>query len=406
MNLLRRRSNIFSLLALLTALMLFAACSGGNSQAQTKPTPTPSPVLGQGQQLLNTMAQKLNTAKTLHGVFNLSLNGQTLNGVTNSEIWNATPNKSRTVVLKSTIGQLATGTITVTNGQHEWQYDPQKNVVYTGTITPTTPTTGTPTSGIAGNGAGSQGGQGGQSDALLSLVQSVFTQSNATLQSSSANINGHSAYDLHVVPSTSGNTTGNTGNSGVGVGTALNYTGEVYVDKTTQLPLQVNLQIQGIGNIVLNIPSLTLNQSIPDSTFTFINPSGAKVLPLTALNATPNNGTISLQQAQQQAGYHLLSIPASQTDYTLNGVNALGSPGNETYTLNYLKGNLAIIIAEGKPLANLPGSGQQVTVRGVSGTVSNAGGNNTLAWTENGIGIRITANLSSSELVQLANSLT
>ena len=404
MNLLRRRSNIFSLLALLTTLMLFAACSGGNSQAQTKPTP--SPVLGQGQQLLNTMAQKLNTAKTLHGVFNLSLNGQTVNGVTNSEIWNATPGKSRTVVLKSTIGQLATGTITVTNGQHEWQYDPQKNVVYTGTIMPTTPTTGTPTSGIAGNGAGGQGGQGGQSDALLSLVQSVFTQSDATLQSSSANINGHSAYDLHVVPSTSGNTAGNTGSTGVGVGTALNYTGEVYVDKTTQLPLQVNLQIQGIGNIILNIPSLTLNQSIPDSTFTFTNPSGAKVLPLTALNATPNNGTVSLQQAQQQAGYHLLSIPASQTDYTLNGVNALGSPGNETYTLNYLQGNLAIIIAEGKPLANLPGSGQQVTVRGVSGTVSNAGGNNTLAWTENGVGIRITANLSSSELVQLANLLT
>ncbi|HCI79672.1 MAG TPA: hypothetical protein DHW02_08275 [Ktedonobacter sp.] len=396
MNLLRRRSNIFSLLALLTALVLFTACSGGNSSAQTKSTPTPSPVLSQGQQMLNAMSQKLNTAKTLHGIFNLTLNGQTVNGITNSEIWNASPDKNRTVVLKSTIGQLATGTITVTNGQHEWQYDPQKNVVYTGTIASSTPTTGTPTSGIAGS-----GGQGRQSDALLSLVQSVFTGSDATLQSSSANINGHSADDLHVVPSSSSSAT-----NGPGVGgTSFNYTGDVYVDKTTQLPLQVNLQVQGIGNIVLDIPSLTLNQSIPDSTFTFTTPQGAKTLPLTALNATPDNGTISLQQAQQQAGYHLLSIPASQTDYTLNGVNALGSPGNETYTLNYLKGNLAIIIAEGKPLANLPGSGSQVTVRGASGTVSNEGGNNTLAWTENGVGIRITANLGSNQLVQLANSL-
>jgi len=375
--------------------MLFTACSGSNPQAQTKPTPTPSPTVGPGQQLLNTMAQKLNTASTLHGIFNLSLNGQTFNGIANSEIWSATPNKNRTVILKSTIGQLATGSITVTNGQQEWQYDPQKNVVYTGNVTPPT---GTPTSGVLGSGAA---GQGSQADVLLSLVQSVFTGSDATLRSSSANVNGQSAYDLHVVPSTNGTSTGSTG---IG-GTSFNYTGEVYLDKTTQLPLQVNLQIQGIGNVVLNIPSLTLNQSIPDSTFTFTPPQGAKVLPLTALSATPDNGTMSLQQAQQQAGYHLLSIPSSQTDYTLNGVNSLGSPGSETYTLNYLKGNLAIIIAEGKPLANLPGSGQQVTVRGVSGTVSNAGGNNTLAWTENGIGIRITANLGSSQLVQLANSL-
>lgn len=396
MSLLQRRSSIFSLLALLTLLVLLTACSGSNPQVQTKPTPTPSPTPGPGQHILSTMAQKLNTATTLHGIFNLTLNGQTFNGIVNTEIWSATPNKNRTVVLKSTIGQLATGSITVTDGKQEWQYDPQQNVVYTGAITPTT---GTPTSGVLGGGAA---GQGSQAATLLDLVQSIFTQSDATLRSSESNVNGHSTYDVHVVPSTSG---GSAGGTGIG-GPTFNYTGAVYIDKMTQLPVQVNLQIQGVGNVVLNIPSLTLNQSIPDSTFTFTPPAGAKVLPLTALTATPDNGSISLEQAQQQAGYHLLSIPASQSDYTLNGVNALGSPGSETYTLNYMKGNLSIIIAEGKPLANLPGSGQQVTVRGTAGTVSNTGGNNTLAWTEQGIGIRITANLNSSELVQLANSLT
>jgi outer membrane lipoprotein-sorting protein len=356
------------------------------------------------------MAQKLNSANTLHGIFNLTLNGQTINGTTNSEIWSATPNKNRTTVLKSTIDQLTTGSVTVTNGKQQWQYDPKQNVVYTGSVPQTTGTS--TTGGILGNG---QAGSGGQAGFLLGLVQSVFTQSDATLRSSNATVDGKSVYDLHVVPSASGNSTGSAGNTGTpgsaggtGIGGAnFNYDGEVYVDRTTQLPVQVNLQIQGFGNVVLDIPTLDLNSSIPDSTFTFTPPTGAKVLPFTVLSATPQNGsgTLTLQQAQQQAGYHLLSIPASETNYTLNGVNVLGSPGSETYTLNYLKGNLAIVIAEGKPLANLPGSGQQVTVRGISGTVSNAGNNNTLAWTEKGIGIRITANLSNSQLVQLANSL-
>ncbi|GAC1398770.1 MAG: hypothetical protein NVS4B12_14260 [Ktedonobacteraceae bacterium] len=390
MILFRWRKSSIPLASLLAAMLLLTACGGGTPQVQTKPTPTPSPTPRAGQHILDTMANKLNTAKTLHGIFNLTITGQTINGDVNTEIWNAAPNKNRTVVLQSSILQLATGTVNVTDGKQQWQYDPAQKVVFTGPVT--TPTTGTPTSGSGTD------GQGNQSLFLLNLVQSVFTQSDGMLKSSSDTVNGHNVNDIHVVPSTSG--------AGAEGPANFNYTGEVYIDKTTQQPVQVKLDIQGIGNVVLDVPTLELNQPIPDSTFTFVAPVGVKVLPFSQLSTTPGTGTLTLVQAQQQAGYHLLSIPADQTDYALNGVNALGAPGNQTYTLNYMKGNTTIIIAEGKPLANLPSSGQQISIRGTNGTISSSGGNTTLAWTEKGIGIRITSSLSSDQVESIAKSLT
>ncbi len=388
----RMRNLIISFAALLAAILLLASCGGSNTPSvQTKPTPTPSPTSGQGQRILDTMANKLNSANTLHGIFDLTLNGQTVSGNTNTEVWNAKPSKSHTVVLQSSISQLTTGTVNVTDGKQQWQYDPAQKVVYTGPVI--APTPGTPISGQGGV----SGGQGNQSLFLLNIVQSVFTQSDGTLKSSSATVNGHNVYDIHVVPSTSSTSTP----------ANFSYTGEVYIDKTTQQPVQVKLDIQGLGNIILNIPMLALNQPIPASTFTFVAPPGVKVLPFSQLSATPGSGTgtLTLVQAQQQAGYHLLSIPASQTDYTLNGVNALGAPGNQIYTLNYMKGNIAITIAEGKPLANLPATGQQVSLRGTNATVTSAGGTTTLVWTEKGVGIRITSSLSSDQVESIAKSL-
>ncbi len=373
---------------LLLLIILLAACGGSSTpQAQTKPTPTPSPspTPGPGQLLLNKVGQKLSTAKTLHGLFNLTITGQSFSGMVNTEIWNVAPDKNRTVVLQSSISQIHTGSVTVTDGKTIWQYDPVENVVYTGPVSATPDSgTATPTSGFVGAG-------NSRSQSLLNLVQSIFTCSNATLASSIARVNGHDAYDVHVVPQD--------------VGGGFNYMGEIYIDKTTELPLRVDLTASGLGHIVLDIPTLVLNQPIADSTFTFVTPPGATVKPLQ--QATPSSGTLTLAQAQQQAGYHLLSIPASQTDYELEGVTALGSPGSQIYTLNYIKGNISFTIVEGKPLANLPhSSGEQITIRGTTGTLSTSNGSTSLAWTENGVGIQIQGNLSKDQVVAIANLLS
>src|SRR6266568_6300757 len=387
----RKTAGVITIIFTVLLCALMVAC-GASPPAASKPTPTPTPTPGPGTQLLRTTAQKLNTASSLHGLFNVTISGQTLNGMLNSEIWNVSPNKNRKLVRQSTISQFTNGSVTVTDGKQIWQYDPEKKVVYTGKVTPET---GTPTPG-SNSGIG-----GGQSQFILNLVQSVFTRSDATLVSSSAKVHGRDAYDVHVVPQSQTASSGNGGTPG-----NFNYTGEVYIDKATSLPLQVNLNISGFGQVLLDIPMLVLNSPIPESTFTFVVPTGVKVLPLQQENATPGTGSLTLAQAESQAGYHLLSIPSTQSDYQLQDVTALGSPGNQIYTLNYMKGSTSFTIAEGKALANLPTSGgQTVKLRGTTGTLTTNSGSTTLSWTEKGVGVTITGTLSNDQIVAIANLL-
>jgi outer membrane lipoprotein-sorting protein len=359
-------------------LMLLLAACGGSSTSQAPAKPTPTPV--QGQQLLTRAAQNLKTAKTLHAIFDITTVGPAVNGALKTEVWNASQGKSRTVVLQSTVSQLPAGSITVSNGKQIWHYDPVKKVVYTGPV--------------SANVATSQD----ENEFIMNLVQSVFTHSNATLVSSSASINGHDAYDVHVASTASGQSaSASSGN--------FNYDGDVYIDKTSTLPLRIKLTIQGFGQVTVDLPTLVLNQAVADSLFTFVPPPGVKVLPFPK-TGTSNTGTITLAQAQQQAGYHLLSIPASQTAYKLQGVDALGAPGNQIFTLNYIKGNTTFSISEGKSLANLPGTGQQINVRGTTVTLSTVGSTMTLTWTEKGVGIQIAGTLSKNEIMAIANLLS
>src|SRR5205807_7977274 len=123
-----------------------------------------------------------------------------------------------------------------------------------------TATTGTPTPTAT---------SAGPSRLVLNIVRTVFTPSDATLVSSSTKTHGRDASDVHVVSQGQTATIVGAGHGNV------SYSGEVFIDKATNLPLQVNLTIQGLGQVLLDIPSLVLNLPIPASTFTFVVPAGA-----------------------------------------------------------------------------------------------------------------------------------
>jgi len=367
-------------------LMLLLAACGSSSATQTPVQSTPTPAPAQGQELLTKAGQNLRTAKTLHAIFDITIVGTAVNGTVSTEVWNVSPDKSRTVVLQSTIKQFSTGSITVSNGKQVWQYDHAKKVVYTGQVSNNT---GTPTAGTGRD----------QTQFIMNIVQSVFSHSNATLVSSSASINGHDAYDIQVTSPASAQSS----STGSGSGN-FNYNGVVYIDKASMLPLQVKLTIQGFGQVTLGLPTLVLNQPVDNSLFTFVPPTGVQILPFPK-TTTSDTGAITLEQAQQQAGYHLLSIPSSHTEYQLQGVDALGAPGNQIFTLNFAKGNTTFAISEGKSLANLPVSGKPVHVRGTTATLSSSGNTITLTWTEKGVGMQIAGNVSKDELLTIANLL-
>lgn len=377
--------------ALLLLLLTLAACDSGastNSPPVTPvPTNSPAPVSDRGTQLLSQAGQTLNGARTLHSVVDITIVGQAVNGTLKSEIWNLIPNKSRTVVLQSSIAQFSNGSIIVSDGKQIWQYNPQQKVVYNAQLS--TGSTGTPTL-TSGEAAADQ------SQLTFNLVRSFFTQSNGNLVSSSASVNGHAAYDIAITPQaqTSGSATSN-----------LNYAGDVFLDKTTNLPLRVTVRVQGIGQITLDFITLDLNQQVDQTLFTFTPPPGVKVVPFPTDSSAA--GGITLAQAQQQAGYHLLSIPTSKTAYQLLSVDALGAPGNQIYTLNYQTGpNIKFTISEGKPLANLPVAGQHISLRGTTGTISTAGSAPSISWTEKGVGIQIVGPLSADQLTAIANLLS
>jgi outer membrane lipoprotein-sorting protein len=364
-------------------MLLLAAC-GSSSATHTSLQSTPTPASARGQELLTKAGQNLKTAKTLHAIFDIKTTGAAANGTIRTEVWNVSPNKSRTVVLQSTLSQFSTGLITVNNGKQVWQYDPAKKVVYTGQVSNTT---GTPVAGAGRD----------QTQFIMNIVQSVFTHSNTIMVSSSAKVNGHVAYDIQVTSPAS------TQSSSTGTGN-FNYNGDVFIDKASMLPLQVQLMIQGFGQVTFNLPMLVLDQPVDNSLFTFVPPAGVQVLPFPK-TTTSDTGTLSLEQAQLQAGYHLLSIPSSQGAYQLQGIDALGAPGNQIFTLNYAMGNSTFAISEGKSLANLPISGQQVSVRGTTATFSSSGNTLTLTWTEKGAGIQIAGIVSRDELMMIANLL-
>ncbi len=327
----------------------------------------------------------LNGAKTLHGLLNISVTGSGVNGMVNTEVWNESPNKNRTVVLQSTLAQLPAGEITVSDGKQVWQYDPAKKVVYHASLSGTNANTNV---------------RQDTSQFLLGVVRSIFTNSDATLVSSTASVKGHAVYDVHV-QNKSAAASGGTGGAN---GEQFNYTGDVYLDKTSYLPVEVVLAIQGFGQATIDLPTLVLNKPVDEKLFTFVPPAGVKVVPFPT--NTGETGSLTLTQAQQQAGYHLLSIPASQTAYALQSVDALGAPGNQIYALNYVyNGSTKFAISEGKALANLPASGQAVTVRGTSGSITMVGGTTTLSWTEHGVGVQIAGALSSTQLMAIATLL-
>ena len=374
--------------ALLLLMLTLAACNGSASTSSPPvtpiPTSTPSPSSDRGAQLLAQAGQMLNGARTLHAIIAFTIAGPAINGAIKSEIWNLAPDKNRTVVLQSNIGQFGSGTITVSNGKQIWQYIPQQKVAYNEQISATA--AGTPTTGQSAT---------DQSQMIFTLVRSVFTQSNATLVSSSANVNGHAAYDIAITSQAQ-----SSGSSG----SRFNYSGDMFLDKTTNLPLRVILNVQGFGQITLDLPMLVLNQQLDQSLFTFTPPPGVKVLPFPTEVST--GSSLTLAQAQQQAGYHLLSIPNSATTYQLLSVDALGAPGNQIYAINYLAPpDSKFTISQGKALANLPASGQHVSLRGTTGTITTVGTTTTLSWTEKGVGIQIAGPLSASQFTTIANLL-
>src|SRR5262249_3464768 len=152
-------------------------------------------------------------------------------------------------------------------------------------------------------------------------------------------------------------------------------------------------------------PRLELNIPLATDLFTFKAPPGTSTEPFPTSNVGSNSNSLTLQQAEQQAGYHLLRIPDTSTAYTLQSIDALGAPGSQIYTLTYAFNDSTFTISESKALANLPVSGQSFGLRSTTGTLATNSKTTTLSWTEKGVGIQISGTLSKDQIIAIAKLL-
>src|SRR5260370_32062297 len=120
-------------------------------------------------------------------MLNMKINGDREYGVLVSEFGNASPANSRSEVRQSTLNNLAGGTIFVSDGKQQWQYNPQQKVVFNGPILQDT-------NGLSGTGFA--GTSRGRSQLVLNLVQNILTQSEGTLKPSTQTIAGQQVSDV------------------------------------------------------------------------------------------------------------------------------------------------------------------------------------------------------------------
>nr|BBH93466.1 hypothetical protein KTA_16650 [Thermogemmatispora argillosa] len=366
---------------LLMLLLLLAGCNPGQSQQ-----PQAAGASGaSAQHLLQQSEQQLTTARTLHAVVTIQIDGETYQGTLTSEVWKAAPARSRSQILRSTLSEFPAGELTISNGEQLWIYNPARHIVYTGSVASQSTQGGSALFGSSSSPA---------NQLTLNLIDPIFSQSRATVTSQAVTVDGHRATVVHVTsqqPATSG----------------PDYSGDVYLDYSSHLPLKLVLNLQGFAQVTLELPTLELNRPLADSLFTFRPPANVQVASLLQASATPTSGTLTLGQAEQLAGYHLLSIPTSQSAYQLEGVDVLTTASGQVFVLHYLKGDQSFSILEGKALAAEPlPSGTTLTLRGTTATYSTSSDNPTLAWKEQGLGIRVSGDLDEQEAIAVANLLT
>ncbi len=261
----------------------------------------------------------------------------------------------------------AKGVIAVSDGKQFWVYDPAQNTVHTGPVDQM-------------NQAGNKSPQ--------DLVQELLDYSTATLAGTET-VNGHSTYKLQLVPNDKAPQA------------ATGATGQVWIDQSSYLPWQANVNAGSMGQGQVMAQVLQLNVGVPDSLFQLQIPAGAKVVQVQDLK--PQH--VTLGDAQKTAGFPVLQPSYVPSGATLVDVLQTG----HTVVLKYESshGSFAIVESAERNGKRPSGSGTSVQLRGTAGTlVTNKAGNGVmLYWMESGREYSVGGALSSQDAVKVAESL-
>lgn len=357
--------------------------------------PTPRDIL------LN-VENALEAVETGHAVVQIDATTPEMSGSATIEVWGVMgetedqPGAFRLEVLSMDAPDAekdATGAIFVSDGSQFWMYDPAENVVITGTREEFA--AAMESRGEQFPGEFERPGAAQMEEYLtqvpetpeeaFALLTQYFEVSKAGVQ----NIAGNPANRLRFLPIPE---------QMPAEFTAVGGLGYLWVDQTTGLPVAAQYTGSTLGEATITVLSYEINQPLADSLFTFTAPAGAEIK--TAVDLLPEPASLdTLPDALTPT-----TLPAGATLVEVTEINGavvqrfrLAAGGSFT---------LAQGTADSNPVAPEADS-TLVTVRGVTGQLflSEDANRGLLTWTEGDVTFWLGGDLTSDQLLAIAESL-
>jgi len=351
-------TNAVIVLSLLLSLLL-AGCQSG---------PTAEEVVAK-------MKEVEASIEDAHGVLELSVQAQGEDEDAVVELWEKMPNKFRAEVLEASSSELV-GTISVTDGDQAWMYNPYHNEVLVGEL-----------------GELEMEGEidpGQMIRMMEGMIQRVSDASEVELLGEEE-IAGIATYKLEFTPKEDAEETV------LPVGSVAT----LWVEQERWIVLQAHFIGDMFGEGWMRVRSFEFNTGIPDQQFQFEIPEGAEVTQLEDVRPTP----VTLDEARAQADFTLLVPAYVPEDATLIDVFAVRG----AFVLYYDHAEISFTVMQGSSpeIREVPnGQATEVTVRGQVGTlITNDQGNSFLTWEEEGVTITIAGRISQDQVLQVAESL-
>ncbi len=355
----KRQFVVTSLVALSLFTLLLTGCQSG---------PTAEEVVAQ-------MKEVEASIEDAHAVLEVEGQAQGMDESAVVEVWEKMPNQFRAEVLEFTKSELV-GTVSVTDGDQAWLYNPAENEVLVGEL---------------GDLELEEEIDPSQMIQMMEeIIQQVSDTSDVELLGEEE-ISGIATYKLEFTPREDMEETV------LPVGSVAT----LWVEQDRWIVLQAHFVGDMFGEGWLRVRSFEFNTGIPDERFQFEIPAGAEVIELEDLRPE----SLTLDEAREQAESALLVPSYVPGEATLIDVFAVEG----ALVLYYDHSDTSFTIVQG----SLPGGREQpsgeaseVTVRGQTGTlISDAQGNSFLTWEENGVTITIAGHIGQDQVLQVAESL-
>ncbi len=310
-----------------------------------------------------------------HGVLEVNVQVQGMDESAVVELWEKMPNQFRAEVLESSKSELV-GTISVTDGERAWMYNPVDNEVLAGDL---------------GKLEMDEEIDPGQMIQMMEeIIQRVSDTSDVELLGEEE-ISGVATYKLEFTPRQDAQETV------LPVGSVAT----LWVEQERWIVLQAHFIGDMFGEGWLHVRSFEFNTGIPDEQFQFEIPQGAEVIEVEDIRPT----SITLDEAREQADFGLLVPAYVPEEATLIEVFTVRG----AFVLYYDHSEISFTVMQGSlPEMREEPSGEavEVTVRGQTGTlITDEQGNSFLTWEEEGVIVTIAGHIGQDQILQVAESL-